>query len=144
MEQPNTLGNFKQVLDKLTQFNTTQGDIKEIEGPIGRLNEVVGRLGSVNTNLKEMLQKINAELVKMRATNLTSSKERISQITSAMSKSLNEIEKLIPINVTIPTQTETVVPPVAVTRGGFQYSKSKSKTKSKSKSKSKTTRRHRR
>lgn len=135
--------NFQQVLNKLTQFNASQGNIQDIEGPIGRLNEVVGRLATVNTDLKQMLQKIVAELGKMKASNFEGSKKRISDITSTMSKSLNEIEKLLPINRGGPAVAQPPASPEAPPqlRGGFQYSKSKSRSRSKAKSHYRTRRR---
>ena len=135
--QPQT---FKEILDRLTEFNISQGDTKDIEAPIGGLNEVVIRLDKLNTGLQTMLSNIQSEVSKMRPTNLSASKKKISDMTSSMSKSLNAIEQLVPIvkgtSMSSSTDSSTSIGATndaKLSVGGFKYSKSKSRTPMKSK-----------
>lgn len=158
MAEPAGLQNFKQVLERLTQFNAAQGGEEDIRAPLDGMNGMVGRLGRLQEGLKNMLTKISQEVTKMRAANLSASKERISQMTGAMMRSLNEIEKLVPMGdderpagPAAPGNGAPPAPPAGPQRGmpgrmldaaaeeqqgGFQYSKSKSKSKSKSRRRS--------
>ena len=149
VSQPPSIASFADALRKLEDFNSVQSSSPEIEGPIGQLNEVVIRLGNVNSSLREMLEKISNELSKMKASNLTASKQRLSGYMSSMAKSLNEIERLIPTGASSGASASSDSEPGFVSSvvdaanaaisgeqsGGFQYGRMKKSRSSKSKTK---------
>ena len=133
---PEVISTFKDALKNLTQFNNENQDVKMIEGHIGSLNSIVARLGSLNGNLRSMLQNITSELSKMKKTNLESTKKKLRDYISNMDIKINEIEKILPVT------NQPPQPPQPPQAGGYKYTKSRSKSKSKSKRRS--TRRRRR
>ena len=131
MSQPATpvLSNFKEVLQRLASVNSSMGNVGNMDGSIGRLNQSVIRLGSINDNLKQMLKRISDELNNMKTSNIAASKSRLEQYVSRISTSLNEIEKLIPIERT--GTSSSSVSPQRPTTGGYQYMKTKTLSKRK-------------